>query len=198
MIFGLRKSHWTYDTSATGGGGFGFLLASGGTIYLKDPTGKEEQFYYGGAGMGLGQLIEIPKIPDISLPKQLRIPHEPSATGAATSFTGTGGIYMTSAFQGKELKRSDLTGGAIYIDAGFGIIADGMNVSIMLLGLNMAFLMMGVAMPHMPFFRAAAHEAPAVFVMAGFSIGMQSGTLARGKIQAGVGGGAGLMLGHLQ
>ncbi|MCW0082679.1 hypothetical protein [Burkholderia pseudomallei] len=198
MIFGLRTSDWIYDTGATGGSGLGFLLASGGTIYLKDPTGKEEQFYYGGVGLGLGRMIGIPKIPDISLPKNLHIPHEPSATGAATSFTSTGGVYMTSAFRGKELKRSDLTGGTVYIDAGFGIIADGMSVSIILLGLNMAFLMMSVAMPQMPFFRAAVHEAPAVLVMAGFSVGMQSGALANGKIRAGIGGGAGLMLGHLQ
>ncbi|MCA8093292.1 hypothetical protein LGM65_20765 [Burkholderia anthina] len=198
MISGLRKSDWIYDTGATGGVGLGFLLASGGTIYLKDPAGKEEQFYYGGTGVGLGRMLKIPKVPDISIPKVLHMPHEPSATGAATSFTSTGGVYMTGAFRGKELKRSDFTGGAVYIDAGFGIIADGMSVSIMLLGINMAFLMMSIAMPQMPFLRSAIYEAPAVLVMAGFSLGAQSGTIADGKIRAGIGGGAGLMIGHLQ
>ncbi len=191
MIFGLRRSDWIYDTGATGGTGLGFLLASGGTIFLKSPSGKEEQFYYGGVGIGLGRMIGIPKIPDIPIPKILHVPHEPSATGAASSFTSTGEVYMTGAFRGAELRRSDFTGGALYI-------ADGMSVSIMLLGINMAFLMMSVAMPQMPFLRAAIREAPAVLVMAGFSLGMQSGALANGRIRAGIGGGGGLMLGSLR
>ncbi|WGS51151.1 hypothetical protein LFL96_06510 [Paraburkholderia sp. D15] len=74
---------------------------------------------------------------------------------------------MTSTVRGEELKRSDLAGGTIYIDAGVGIMADGYGASVMLLGRNPALLMMGIGMPQLPFFRLAISQATAVLVMRG-------------------------------
>lgn len=53
-MFALRRSKWDYDTSTTGTIGFGPLLASSGTILLRDPTGQAQRFHYGGSGIGWG------------------------------------------------------------------------------------------------------------------------------------------------
>lgn len=195
-MYGLRSSEWTYDTGATGSVGAGMLFASGGTILLKDPSGQEQQFYYGGCGIGFGRSWNLKNF-DMGLPKLLRLPREPGATGSTKDFTSTGSVYMTRAFHGKEMKRSDIAGGTVYIDAGAGIVADGFSGSIMLLGLNSALLMMSITMPQMPFFRLAINEAPAMLWMGGFNVGMQPGALQDGALRMGGGLGWSVMVGYL-
>lgn len=196
-MFALRPSQWRYDTGATGGLGVGMLIASCGTIFLRDPGDHEQQFHYGGCGIGLGGTWRIPKLPDIRLPKLLSRPREAAGTGSTTSFSSDGSVYMTNTFRGEELKRSDLAGGTIYIDAGVGIIADGYGASVMLLGLNSALLMAGITMPQLPFFKLAVSQAKAVLVMRGFNVGLQAGALKNGALQGGVGLGAGVLIGYI-
>jgi hypothetical protein len=197
-MLGLRTSKWTYDTGATGGAGLGPLLVSGGTFFLKDPAGQEQQFHYAGGGFGWGRSIGlIPKKLNWSLPKFLKIAHEPAATGSTKDFFSGGLVCMTGSFRGDELKRSDLVGPTIYIDASAGIVADGFSVSVMLLGLNQTLLMMGIAMPQLPFFRIAMNEARALLVMYGANVGLQSGTLQSKALGVSAGVGAGLMFGNI-
>lgn len=58
----LRLSKWTYDTGATSGISVAFVVASGGTIVLRDPAKGEQDFYDGGLGVGAGWGIKIPNI----------------------------------------------------------------------------------------------------------------------------------------
>lgn len=194
----LRPSKWGYDTGSTGGIGVGALLASGGKFLLTDPTEQDQEFTYAGTGIGSGRTVGFLKIFDIGLPKFLHLPREVAGTGSTLDYTSSGSVYMTSAFRGSELKRSDFVGGTIYIDAGVGVIADGYSATIMLLGMNSALMMMGISMPQLPFFKLAINEAPAVLVMRGFNTGLQSGAMTQGKLQLGAGAGAGILIGHVQ
>lgn len=191
LMLALRRSNWRFDTGSTGGAGLGPLLASGGKFILTDPAYQEQAFYYGGCGIGWSKSASLFKMLDLGLPRFFHFPREVTGTGSTLDFTSSGSIYMTSAFHGKELKRSDMVGASIYIDADVGIVADGYGATIMLLGMNSALMMMGISMPQMPFFRLAISEAPAVLVMRGFNVGLQSGAMAHGRLQLGGGAGGG-------
>lgn len=194
-MFGLRDSKWSYETGATGGVGLGPVLASGGMVKLTDPAGNSEKFHYSGIGMGLGRSMRLPGIPDLNLPRVLHLPRSPAATGSSVNFASTGAVYMTSAFQRGELTRSDLVGGTIYVDAGAGVIVDGLNASVMLLGLNTALLLLAMAMPGTALLGNLVHAAPAVLVMVGASVGLQSGTWEGRLLQGQLGIGAGILVG---
>jgi hypothetical protein len=186
----LRPSQWTYETGATGGVSVEFVVASGGTIVLHDPTRSEQDFYYGGVGVGLGIGLKIPKIklpkmtlPEIKLPKVAG--REVGGAGSAKSFPSSGSVYMTSAFEGQELTRENIQGGTLYVDAGAGLIV-GHAGSAMLLGMNSALLALGLTNPSLSLLAAEAiHQAPAVLLMHGWTAGFQAG------------GGVGLLVGYL-
>jgi hypothetical protein len=112
--------------------GFGPILISGGTIYLEDQNGKEHEFHYGASGIGLGAMKKLPFVPEIHIPKAPSIRQDPSVTGAAPTFAGSGAIFMTPAFHGEELRHSDFVGGTACFDAGAGIVADGGSATVML------------------------------------------------------------------
>jgi hypothetical protein len=164
-------------------------------VQLTDPNGKTEKFHYGGIGLGVGRSVHLPGVPDLNLPRVLHLPRSPAATGSSVNFTSTGGVYMTSAFKRHELTRSDLIGGTIYVDAGVGVIVDGVSASFMLLGLNTALLLLAMSIPGSALFGNLIHEAPAVLVMIGASVGMQSGTWESGLLKGQVGIGAGILVG---
>jgi hypothetical protein len=186
----LRLSKWTYTTGATGGVSIEFVVASGGTIVLNDPAQQEQDFHYGGIGVGLGFGAKLPKIklPKMTLP-ELRLPkvagREVGGAGSAKSFPSSGSVYMTNAFRGDELTRSNIQGGTIYVDAGAGLFV-GEAGSAMLLGINPAMLTLGIMNPGFAWLLhdAIAH-APAVLVMHGLTAGVQAGA------------GVGLLAGYL-
>ncbi|WP_321892227.1 hypothetical protein [Paraburkholderia tropica] len=133
---------------------------AGGTIYLKHPAGQGQELHYGSPGFGFGAIKKIPKVPKLHLPKTRLLANDPGVTGAASTFTG-GTHYMTSAFHGKELRRSDLTGGTVCFDVGAGVIAKGASATVRLLGINTALLAMGIVMPQFFGLSVAVHSAPA-------------------------------------
>ncbi|KVN94144.1 hypothetical protein WL30_22325 [Burkholderia ubonensis] len=186
----LRSSNWSYKTGATGGASIEFVVASGGTIVLADPGGRETDFYYGGVGVGLGLGLRVPKIklPRFSLP-EIRIPkiagREVGGAGSVKSFDSAGLVFMTPAFRGAELAEADFQGGTVYLDGGLGI-GYGKAGSVMLLGINSAQLALGLSSPAMTWLaeNAIAH-APAVLLMGGTTIGLQAGA------------GAGILVGYL-
>lgn len=186
----LRPSQWTYETGATGGISVEFVVASGGTIVLHDPARKEEDFWYGGLGVGIGIGLKLPKIklPKMTIP-EIKIPkvagREVGGAGSAKSFPSSGAVYMTSSFEKQELTRSDIQGATLYVDAGAGLIV-GHAGSAMLLGMNSALLAMGLSNPAMSFLMIEAiQHAPAVLLMHGWTGGLQAG------------GGVGLLAGYL-
>jgi hypothetical protein len=176
----LRKSKWKYDTGAGGGVSVDIVVATGGNIVLTDPQKHSQSFYYGGVGIGYGWGAKIPKIklPKFTIP-ELKLPsfgsHDASAAGSTFDFPSHGTVYMTSAFKGSELTRSDLQGGTVYLDGyGGAVVAQGGTV--MLLGINPALLALGLTSPAMSMILGEAiADAPALLFMHGLTAGFQAG-----------------------
>ena len=117
-MLSIRKSKWVFDTSATYEFGLGLLSTSGGKMVLNDPQGHSHNFRYSGFGLGASSAISKIKLPP--LPVLNRIV---SVTGSTENFHSRGWLYMTDSFSGDELARSDIQGGAIYLDCGAGLLA---------------------------------------------------------------------------
>ncbi|MDR5741429.1 MULTISPECIES: hypothetical protein [unclassified Caballeronia] len=169
-MFLLRPSEWSYSTGATGGVCADVVVASGGSIVLSDPDAKDEAFYYGGIGAGMGVGIKIPR---------LKLPglngKEVGGAGSAKSFPSGGAIFMTDAFRGSELSRRDIQGATVYVDAGGGLLL-GAGGSVMFLGINSAELILGLSSPGMLYLaERAIAQAPALLVMGGITAGLQAG-----------------------
>lgn len=186
----LRRSKWRYQTGSSGGANFEFVIATGGEIILIDPAGQSTDFYYGGVGGGLGMgfhlsKIKIPKfkLPDIKAPRIAG--HKIGAARSLESFDSAGVVFMTAAFHGAELSRSDLQGAIVCIDAGAGL-AYGKAGTAMLLGINSAKLAMGLSNSAQYWMALEAiAEAPAVLLAGGTTVGLIAG------------GGLGMWVGYL-
>ncbi|KVG13257.1 hypothetical protein [Burkholderia thailandensis] len=176
----LRLSKWTYNTGAGGGLSVEIVMATGGTIILTDPEKHDQSFYYGGVGVGIGAGLKIPKIklPRFSTP-EIKLPpirgRSVGAAGSTLDFPSYGSIYMTSAFRGTELSRSDFQGGTIYVDGSLSALY-GWAGDAMLLGMNPALLAAGLSGPGFSWLlQRAISEAPAVLIMRGQTVGFQAG-----------------------
>jgi len=64
----LRESKWTFETSNGGNIAAGLIAAEGGSITLKDPSGRPVRFYYGALGVGVGVGASLPKIGKYKVP----------------------------------------------------------------------------------------------------------------------------------
>lgn len=165
----LRLSGWTYDTGATAGAGVAFVAAAGGHIWLKDPAGRSNSFWYGGAGVG-ASVFRIPRIPDFKIKSR-----SVAGVGSATSLPSYGRIYMTPSFRRSELRRSDLMGATVFVDGGGGLVV-GWSGTAMLVGINTALLAAGMASPPLNFLATQAiTNAPAIILMTGMTVGLQAG-----------------------
>ena len=80
---------------------------------------------------------------------------------------------MTASFQGRELAKSDMQGGSVYLDGSSGLLA-GYGGSVMLLGINTAFLAPWLLSPGIGANLAAnaMQQAPAILVMHGQTEGL--------------------------
>ncbi|MBN3723258.1 hypothetical protein [Burkholderia sp. Ac-20379] len=185
----LRRSQWEYQTGSTFGASVEFVVGSGGEILLKNPTGTVQRFWYGGLGLGLGAGVKLPKI---RLPKLSISGKAISGSGSAEAFPSTGWVYMTSAFSGNELERSDLQGGAVYLDGSAELILGGGSGSVMLLGINAALLSLALSQVAInPFMlEQVMQHAKALLVMVGVNAGLNAGGM-------GFGGGVGLLAGYV-
>jgi outer membrane protein OmpA-like peptidoglycan-associated protein len=95
-----RQSAWTFETSSSGGVGFGFVGAGGGTLFLIPPGSKTSRpFGYKYVGLGETLGIKLPKLPQSA-----------SVSGAAKSFPNAGELYILKGFDGNELQVNDITG----------------------------------------------------------------------------------------
>ena len=60
-MFVAEQSKWTYKTSGSLGAGYGIYAAEAGELVLIDPGGQEVTLKYGGAGVGPGIGLKLPK-----------------------------------------------------------------------------------------------------------------------------------------
>ena len=169
MIWIRGQSAWKFVTSATGGLGLEFVAASGGAIYLEDPAGQAQTLHYGGLGVGLSDSFKLPKIGKI----KFAVKGRGVAVGVAPAvFPNRGWLFITDAFKGKELSRSDLRGATVFVEVGAGLIV-GAGGTAMLLGISPTALLSAQAVPALlPF---VLESAPAVLVAGGLTAGLQAG-----------------------
>jgi hypothetical protein len=127
------------------------VLKAGGTFVLRDPAGKKETFYFGRAIAAMTAKVmpaagtEIPvRLPIMRLPD--RIGKDSEDQTAKRSSEGT--VFMTYAFHGPELSRSDLEGAAVFVPTAIG--SDrfvGPPRAAMLLGIDATDLRVGLSSP---------------------------------------------------
>lgn len=114
----LRKSTWKFDTSWGGGGSVGFLAATLGSLYFKDPSGLDIEFSYIAGGVGLGFGIKGIKA---------------SGAVSTTEHLSAGTLYMLPSFHGDELKKDDISGICVFVDGGASL-GPGFSRAVMFLG----------------------------------------------------------------
>ncbi len=185
----LRLSDWTYNTGAGGGAAVEFVTATGGLLRLTDPSKRDHDYYYGGVGIGYGLGLKIPKIkfprfstPRIELPPKIA-GRSVSGAGAGVHTPSGGWVYMTNAYQGKELGPDDFRGGVVYLDGSLSLVI-GQAGDIMLMGINPVMLALGLSSPAFSWvLEEAISNAPILLVthgrtwgfQAGFSVGLLAG-----------------------
>ncbi len=167
----LEPSAWKYATSASGALGVGFIAASGGTLYLTDPAGRTQHFYYGGLGGGVGFGVRLPKIPRPSFRGS-----SVSGTGAATAFPSTGIIYKARSIGRRELTPGDIQGAVMFVEGGLGLGVGGAGTS-MIFGINTALMIAAALSPVVStlLVNRAMATATGVMVFAGVNAGLQAG-----------------------
>ena len=190
MLLIKKDSAWQFVTSSSGGIGIEFVMAEGGTIMLKDPSGSPVNFTYGAAGAGLSAGLKLPKIGKLKV--QPKIKGKTVGGGVAPAeFPNLGKLYILDWFQGDELKRSDITGVCAFAQVGGGLIGGG-SAYAMVLGMSPLYLAAAVAASTVPgnplalmAAKALLNSATSVLLMAGLNVGLQAG------------GGGGIFLGGL-
>jgi hypothetical protein len=172
MTLLLRRSEWTYKTGATGAGGFGPILFSGGNIILDDPARTMYEFAYRGVGMGqtFARLPEQLQLPDLRLPSFIMRHGAVVGSGATTDYFGGGSVQIMPGCPRKELRPDDFNGATVYIDASAGVLVAG-GVSVLLCGINQYAVLAAIANPGL-FIRPAINTARAALLIYGASEGL--------------------------
>lgn len=172
MLTITKQSGWEFVTFGSGGLSVGFVAAEGGTVVLKDLSGEERQFYYGGAGGGLSAGLKIPKIGKVRIKSRAG---DITGNVGPTAFPSTGALFVTDNCSGDDLTESEIQGPCAFIDVGAGLIA-GASGTAMAVGLNPLYLMALAAGPMATPFAAQLliSSAKGVLLMAGLNVGIQA------------------------
>lgn len=166
LIAPVRKvSAWQFITFGSGGLSIGIFAASGGKMILKDPSGKEHTFIYGGAGAGLSLGAKLPKLGKMKVPT-------PTGAGGPTSFPSTGMVLANKDLPGGDLKKSDIQGLCTFVEVGGGFITGGSGTA-MLVGLNPLLLPLITTLPGVGS-QLFTNSAKGMIMMAGLNIGVQA------------------------
>ena len=159
----LKDSKWTFETSNGGNLAAGIVAVEGGSITLKDPSGKQVKFHYGAIGIGLGYGLKLPKLGRFQLP---------SGAGSSEVMYSAGTVYMAPEFKGEELAVSDIEGGCLFGEA-TAALAWGHSGYVMSFGMNTALFGAGVLNP---LARAHAHQSVRGYLLFhGNNYGLQGG-----------------------
>lgn len=162
----LRKSNWTYSSANSIGGG-DLVVGEAGEIVLKDPSGKEVKFIYGGVGAGWSAGLKLPKVGHNTL------------TGSIPGLPDLGAIYILDTFRGSELKSSDIAGVCKFVEIGGGVVIGG-SATAMVMGMDVAWLAAEMAAMEVPLAIGYAdskliQSATSILFMAGIDAGIQAG-----------------------
>ncbi|GGD91770.1 hypothetical protein [Caballeronia grimmiae] len=167
----MHVSEWKFGTSATGGGGIGTVLLSGGLIVLADPKETLHAFHYGGFGFGISKrLPERIRLPDLRLRRRAG-GTVLSGTGGTTQFDSYGVVY--SLIEERELIANDFTGGVIYAEVSAGALF-AVGGSCLFVGIDQKVMMLATLNPGL-FARFLLRNAKAMIVVVGDSEGLIDG-----------------------
>jgi len=123
---GIREeSQWTYDTSASAGGGAGFVAGQAGNIYLKSPAGQRFKYHYGAGGGGVSEGVKLPGVGPLSVKGKGF-----SASGASTDAYSRGIVYILNSFKGKDLSPRDFLGACIMGEVAGGLYLGGSHIAL--------------------------------------------------------------------
>lgn len=167
-------SKWKFETSSTGGFGIEFVAVEGGTIYLKDPMGRNQAFRYGSAGAGLAWGLKLPKLGKLELKVKGR---NVGAAVAPASFPNAGLLYVMDSFKPDDFSRSDITGACVFVEAYGGLVA-GYTGTAMLFGINpfwLATMLLGGPVASAPSLLPLINSARGMLLMRGLSVGSVAG-----------------------
>lgn len=96
----LRKSGWTFDTSAGGGAGYGMFSTEGGIFVLDDLEGNRHRYFFSAFGPSLSwALTSLLRIPKLALPKIIVKGDELSGSAATSNFKSYGKLFLTESFK---------------------------------------------------------------------------------------------------
>ena len=129
------------------------LAASGGKFILRDPHGREWQYFYGGIGAGFGfEKVKV-NVKGVSI------------TGGPTALPNTGMVLKSPLWVGRrELMADDMTGRCVWGD-GAAVTGIGGGFAVMALGLHdLAIPLLGPL--------AANALVPSIGVSAGAGLGV--------------------------
>ena len=145
--FSGHRSAWTFETSGTGGVGFGFFAMSGGEIKLYDPKKGEHAFWFGGAGgglsVGVGKIIGmLAKLGKFTRLAQIVGKLDPKDIGSRRAVSAApewlsnhGVVFALAGCGGPDLTEADFPGACIYLDLGASLIY-GYSGEILLMNCN--------------------------------------------------------------
>jgi len=163
-----KISAWQFVTFGSGGISVGVVAGEGGQIVLKDISGTDHTFTYGGVGAGLSAGLKIPKLGKIQIPT----PKGPlTGSGGPFAFPSTGKVFADGNLPGGDLSKSDIEGLCMFAEVGAGIIGGGSACS-MFVGLN-PLLLPVLSMPiYGP--QILLNSAKGMILMAGLNVGVQA------------------------
>ncbi|WP_110946860.1 hypothetical protein [Pseudomonas bohemica] len=176
----VNASRWTYETASSGGLTVMFAAGSGGSITLKDPAGKTENFRYGGLGAGIGFGARLPRFGKVNIAIKGK---SVGGAGALEAFPSTGAVFVSDAIANRDLTRDDITGVCVFMEVGGGLIA-GISGTAMLFGLDPKLLAISLAVNATPvgavlgplvMQRHLLQSAKGAVVMGGVNAGLQAG-----------------------
>jgi|GEM_PF-799277 hypothetical protein len=169
----LRRSGWTFDTSAGGGIGYGSFTVEGGIFALRDLEGVSHQYSFSAFGTSISRsLTGFFHIPKFALPKFIIKRKELGGSGSTADFNSYGKLFLTESFKGADLtKPQSLEGGVVYFEGAAGYLVGG-SASLMILGISRELILLGIGKPDL--IGTAIRSAPAVLTMTGVNEGLQN------------------------
>jgi outer membrane protein OmpA-like peptidoglycan-associated protein len=135
-----RESGWTFDTSASFGGGagvgkkvvggVGVVVGAGvGKVYMTPPGGGQVTFNYSSFGAGPGVSLTLPK---------LKTPFD-GVSGSTKGHLNWGTVLIGDGFKGTELAADDFTGVCFTLELSASAVLVGGSGAMMWLGFTRSY-----------------------------------------------------------
>lgn len=172
------KSAWDFVTSGSTGFSVKNYATEGGMLVMKNPSSnKDENFYYGGIGVGLSKGFKVSGAGIIEMETKAGAL---TASGAPTILPSTGILYTTDNCSNGDLNYSDFLGPCAFCEVNATVFG-GVSACAMIVGMDrvrmLAMLsqsLIGVGAASNLTGKLLIASAKGVLFMAGVNLGFQS------------------------